>query len=357
MKLSDLDFQSFIPDTDYPEFARKYISLPPNEKSKIARRIKESQRAQNMVNFYQELEMSSQYVNVLYDIGTRDDSVQLHSHNFYELLLCCSGDIEYLLGVRRYRIRKGDVVIIPPGVSHQPLFPTAMKDYYERIVIWISEDMEHSFGRLWPELTPRKKISNFSNEYSNPRSDAANPPPQNGYVLHIGDGQWAFLEEYFQRIWHEAERQCDNWEAVVFGNTLALTALLNRAIFSEPTPSAEKEDLLDNIILYIETHLSEKLTLEDTAKHFLISQSALSKLFRVRINVSFYQFVTQRRLIAAKALIKDGAALSDVSERVGFCDYAAFYRAFKREYNLSPSQYRTVLHQPHTQPHTSHVSF
>lgn len=348
MKLSDIDFQPFIRDTDYLEFAKKYTSLSQNEKSKIARQIKESQRAQNIFNFYQELEMSSQYVNVLYDIGTHEDSVQLHSHNFYELLLCCSGDIEYLLGVRRYRIRKGDVVIIPPGVSHQPLFPTAMKDYYERIVIWISEDMEHSFGRSCPELIPRKHISGFPDEYNNAASDAANVQPQNGYVLHIRDSQWAFLEEYFQRIWHEAECQHDNWEAVVFGNTLALMALLNRAIFSEPTPPAEKEDLLDSIILYIETHLNEKLTLEDTAKHFLISQSALSKLFRVRINVSFYQFVTQRRLIAAKALIKDGAALSDVSEQVGFCDYAAFYRAFKREYNLSPSQYRTILHQPHT---------
>ena len=348
MKLSDIDFQSFIRDTDYLEFARKYTLLSRNEKSKIARQIKESQCAQNIFNFYQELEMSSQYVNVLYDISTHEDSVQLHSHSFYELLLCCSGDVEYLLGVRRYRIRKGDVVIIPPGVSHQPLFPTAMKDYYERIVIWISEDMEHSFGKLCPEAESRKHISGFSGEYSNAAPAAANTQPQTGYVLHIGDGPWAFLEEYFHRIRLEAECRHDNWETVVIGNTLALTALLNRALFSEPIPPAEKEDLLDSIILYIETHLSEKLTLEDTAKHFLISQSALSKLFRVRINISFYQFVTQRRLIAAKALIKDGAALSDISEQVGFCDYAAFYRAFKREYNLSPGQYRTILHQPHT---------
>ena len=48
-------------------------------------------------NIYQELEMSSSYVDSHRDISTARERVQPHSHSFYELILCCSCDnIQYL---------------------------------------------------------------------------------------------------------------------------------------------------------------------------------------------------------------------------------------------------------------------
>ena len=76
-----------------------------------------------------------------------------------------------------------------------------------------------------------------------------------------------------------------------------------------------------------------------------VSQSTLSKLFRSRLNESFYKYVTQRRLIAAKQLVDSGLSLNQASEQAGFCDYAAFYRAFRKEYRISPIQYRELLRQ------------
>ena len=60
------------------------------------------------------------------------------------------------------------------------------------------------------------------------------------------------------------------------------------------------------------------------------------------MGVSFYRCVTQRRLIAAKALITEGNPLEQVAEMTGFGDYSAFYRAFKQEYGISPRQYRNL---------------
>lgn len=48
------------------------------------------------------------------------------------------------------------------------------------------------------------------------------------------------------------------------------------------------------------------------------------------------------RLIAAKALIQEGALLETVGQDVGFADYSTFYRAFKKEYGISPRQYRRL---------------
>ena len=35
--------------------------------------------------------------------------------------------------------------------------------------------------------------------------------------------------------------------------------------------------------------------------------------------------------------------MEDVFEEVGFRDYTTFYKAFKKEYGISPSQYKGML--------------
>ena len=119
-------------------------------------------------------------------------------------------------------------------------------------------------------------------------------------------------------------------------------ALLNRAIRegSAKPLRAEKPELLDRVMAYIEEHLAEKITLDDIARQFFVSQSSISHLFKQKMGVSIYHYVTQRRLIFAKNLIAEGLPLELLAMRVGFSDYSSFYRAFKQEYGTSPRQYR-----------------
>jgi AraC-like DNA-binding protein len=92
----------------------------------------------------------------------------------------------------------------------------------------------------------------------------------------------------------------------------------------------------------VESHLAERITLENTARRFWVSQSTITQTFRERMGVSFYRCVIQRRLIAAKSLIEQGVQLEDVGRQVGFTDYSTFYRAFKKEFGISPRQYRKL---------------
>ena len=297
--------------------------FPPPTNQEELQKIQDTLRAEgvNLLDFYQELEMSDPFVETHRDVSYSNAQLNLHSHTFYELLYCVNDcGAEYLVGADRYRLRKGDIVFVPPGISHRPLLPDVMTEPYERYVLWISQDFIDMFARIF---------------------DAGGDKNNYSALLRTGGTKWELLGGYFRRGVWESENQAPGWQAAVFGNTITLLTLMGRSIQERTAAvlTAEKPDLLNEVLAYIELHLSEKITLEETAKHFYIGVSTITQLFRQKLGTSFYHCVTQQRLIAAKVLIGEGKTLEDVSRAVGFTDYSSFYRAFKKEYGITPRQY------------------
>lgn len=272
-------------------------------------------------NFYQELEMSDPLVETHRDVSYSNAQLNLHSHTFYELLYCVNDcGAEYLVGADRYRLQKGDIVFVPPGISHRPLLPDQMEEPYERYVLWISQEFIDLFARMFA---------------------AGEEKMAYGTLLRTGNNKWELLGGYFRRGVWETENQAPGWQAAIVGNTITLLTLMSRSIQERTADllKAEKPDLLNEVMNYMELHLNEKITLEETARHFYVSVSTITQLFRQKMGTSFYRCVTQRRLIAAKVRIGNGESLEDVSHAVGFADYSSFYRAFKKEYGITPRQY------------------
>lgn len=276
-------------------------------------------------NLYQELEMESRFVNTHRDTSYANTRVNLHSHTFYEVLFCrsCKG-VEYLVGTERYRLCEGDVIIVPPGVSHRPLLPEDLAQPYIRDVVWMSTEFVQQLRRWFPALDIG--IENYTT------------------LLHTKEDAQASIGKLFEQGIREAESDADDRELAVIGNTVTLLVQLHRAYVSRSARpmQAERPELLDRVLQDIEDNLAQKITLAEVARRFFVSESTIAQLFRKKMGVSFYHCVTQRRLIAAKTLIAQGVQLDSVSRQVGFTDYSTFYKAFKKEYGISPRQYRDL---------------
>lgn len=268
------------------------------------------------LQLHQEIEMDSRYAQTHQDRSV--SAMGLHSHIFYEIIYVRSGDLQYLLGTERYQLHSGDIVFVPPNVSHRALLNG--DGPYDRYVVWLSTEFVALLRGIWPQL--RLNVD---------RCRLLRPNAKNGEPLRRS----------FQHGVSVTEEASPGWELEVLGNTIQLVVQLERA-FSDTqlvSPERAQRELLDDIVEYIEHHLAEKITLEATARQFLVSRSTVSHTFQQRMEVSFYRFVTQRRLIAAKNRILTGEPMSSIAEQVGFGDYSAFYRAFKQEYNISPRDY------------------
>lgn len=276
----------------------------------------------NPAEMYQELEMSSRYVNTHRDTSYSNAMISLHSHDYYEVLFCRSSGVEYLIGSERYRLQYGDIVFVPPGISHRPIITESMNEPYIRDVIWMSQEFIDQIGPMLQQL----------GEGGN-QGRSAEP-------MRTAGTRWEQLGDMFYWGVREEERKQPGWECAVIGNTMAILAILNRIHQEEGgRMKAERPELLDRLAAYIDRHYNEHVTVSDLARQFYVSESSVSHLFKQKMGVSIYRYITQRRLIAAKTLIRQRVPMEDVAHRVGFGDYSTFYRAFKQEFGISPRKF------------------
>ena len=222
-------------------------------------------------NFYQELEMSSRFVNTHRDVSYSNGTVSLHSHQYIEILYCrTSVGVEYLIGSNRYRLQKGDIVFVPPGVSHRPILPEKLTAPYERDVLWVSTEFMETYMQMFPDESVLNR-------------DHATP-------IRTAGTRWEFLGDLFRKGVLEEEEKRPGWEAAVIGNTMTIFANMKRAYIerSAGTMKAEKPELLDRIMAYIETYYAAHITIDDLARRFYVSNSTISHLFKQKMGVSVY---------------------------------------------------------------------
>lgn len=279
-----------------------------------------------IAEMYHFLEMKTPFVEVFRDAGEKNTSSAIHSHRFLEIVYCQSSyGAQYLIGSQRYDLQHGDIVIVPPGVSHASLMPGQSIEPYRSIVLWISPVYLSKLQENFP----------YFQNYVIP----------GGTVIRTTGTYWEHLDLYFQNIMDEDSLQAAGAKPAMAAYVILLLTQITRALTdtSIPTQALEKEELLDRILAYVESSLPEKLTLEGTADRFWISSTTLSGLFRQKMGISFYQYILQRRVAEAKNLIYDQEPIDKIPGKVGFGDYSAFFRAFKKEVGMSPRQFRKFI--------------
>lgn len=278
-------------------------------------------------DIFQRMKMISAFVDCVRNINMPNDVVSLHSHDFYEISLFLSGKLRYLADNKRYQIEKKDILIVPPGFTHCPLALHTLTEPYERIITCVSKDFINFFLSKWHAQNVYKTILNRPT------------------LFKTSGTPYEFLCRYLEYNAIEANLESPYADAFLAGNTLCFLSKLMEAHDIDFAPTRRlKKELIDNIISYVKKNYSKKITIQTIADEFHIGKTALLKLFKKNFNCTFHQYLNLIRLNAAKNMLAEDLNLETISEAVGFNDYSGFYRAFKKEFGLSPRKYYAQIH-------------
>lgn len=92
-------------------------------------------------------------------------------------------------------------------------------------------------------------------------------------------------------------------------------------------------------------YLDDKLTLQKLAEKIDLPEKQLSQLINQHTGKHFFDFINEFRINEAKTLLKEQSQLTvlEVLYEVGFNSKSSFYTAFKKETNLTPTDYRKSI--------------
>ncbi len=125
----------------------------------------------------------------------------------------------------------------------------------------------------------------------------------------------------------------------------AVTALLFEILLYNTTMSnsertvAQQERVVDEIKTYVCGHLSEDLSLSALAGMAGYDPAYLHRLFARFAGEPIHQYINRHRVQKAKDLLASGQKATSIASELGFSSHSYFCRFFKRETQLSPTEW------------------
>lgn len=249
----------------------------------------------------------------------------MHAHERFELFHFISGNAKYLVEGTEYTLNPHDTLLMRPFEVHRLVLLDDSVPY-ERTVVHFSAEMlgddeavnhvllRPFYGRELGRVN-RYEATDFSGEGWPFRGDPGK------LIERLGDDAEVFIASKVRSFLAE---------------TLLPFAERDR---NETQFSAKISDVLE----YINAHLYEDLSVAHICEACFLSRAQLNRLFKYATGTSVWQYITTKRLLQAKTLIRSGERPTDVYERCGFTEYSSFYRAYKAKFGNSPEQDKARL--------------
>lgn len=253
--------------------------------------------------------------------------VNAHSHDYYEFYLFLEGEVSMDIDGTSYPLKSGDVILIPPGIPHHAMIDKSTP--YRRFVFWISQNFYQRLAATDPDYVYLMR----------------QVPVTRRFIYHYDVYSFNSLQYKVFRLIEEMQSEKYGKDAMIAIEVHDLILYLNRYAYEQEYPKTQREEqsLCANLTAYIEDNLDGDLSLSRLAKEFFVSKYHIAHVFKDTLGISIHQFITKRRLAMCRDALLGQQKLNEICLTYGFQDYSSFFRAFKKEFGLSPSEYRELF--------------
>lgn len=244
--------------------------------------------------------------------------LDFHFHEFDKVVLLLAGRADYIVEGRSYTLKPWDVLLVKHHTIHKAVIDQSVP--YERIIIYLDGKY---FGRSMPEAHLMDSFDQADRSGQHLLTPSA---PQRQEIQRV-------LNAY------ESSAGDEGIGAPALRETFIIQLLIHisRMTASSAQPRENQYDpKIQQVLSYINEHLSEELSVEQLADLAYLSKYHFMRLFKAQTGSTVHAYVRQKRLLHAARLIREGTSVGKAAADSGFGDYSAFHRAFRENFGISP---------------------
>lgn len=253
-----------------------------------------------------------------------------HNHDFFEIIYVLRGTCEHRIAQQTRLMREGDLCLLSPSSCHSIY---AEGDSLIIKILISSNTIENLFSNA---LQGKDVVSDFLRNAIFLKDYAS-------HLIFHTDGDEEIRDQILDMFMEEfqadeyADRIITNMVMIFF---IKIVRKYKRTAES-PAPSRPTYSDTSRILQYIQENYATA-SLAELAEMLNYSVPYCSKYIKSYTGHSFSQL--QKRIRFQKAtdyLLNTGMSIERISERIGYANPENFMRMFKKEYGISPTQFRS----------------
>ena len=236
------------------------------------------------------------------------------SHDFWECVYIHEGEVTATADEKIYQLGSGCLLL------HKPM----------------------EFHRIWADKKCAPWVVNISFQAHGELTEKLA-----GLCIHLNPEQQKKLWKIIN-IFTKVEQLKETDEIYQYRSCMNITASLLEVFLIElseskyynPPSHSHNDERYTKIVQVMQTNRHKNLSLSQLADLCGMSTSNMKRVFHLYSDIGIAKYFLTLRMRYAMELLDKGKPANQIAEILNFPDAAYFYTVFKRETNMTPSQYR-----------------
>lgn len=236
------------------------------------------------------------------------------SHDFWELVYVCDGEVVATADERVYHLRSGNLVFHKPMEFHRIWAEGASAPHLMIISFAAGGEAMTQFQNscFVLDTVQRKRFENLVAAYLH--SDSLRAEPHSRQYTMAAALTAALLEGFLLRLAEDSSQL----QQVHSGEDAQYTKIVN----------------------VMKENCHKQMSLQELAQQCGLSVSNMKRIFRQFSDIGIAQYFRSLKIRKAMVLLEEDYTASQVAQMLDFTEISYFYTVFKRETGMTPIQYK-----------------
>ncbi len=248
------------------------------------------------------------------DVKSPLNTTETHIHKECEIYINLSGDISFEVENHIYPVSQGSVIITRPYEYHHCIYHSDKP--HRHYWILFSSDGNDELLKLF--FQRRRGISNHIKLDESGLKKACE-----------------IMEELLKKDTNELDRY------ICFFNLLKILESGTSVDYDEDFVGLPSDVRL--ALKYMYDNISTRISAEKLAESAFVSVNTLERHFKATLNATPFEVLRKKRLIYSLELLRHGKTVYETCELCGFSDYSNFIMLFRKQFGITPLQFKKNL--------------